>query len=707
MTTVLIVAAAAPKQPAVLVEALERFRSRGARVTVACFFDAEELPVDPALAEVRSFVVPADKRDARMRRALGRAQANRKIWLHAQRHAWLRQRFRSADLLVALDPRSVHTVWEMAQRNTRAGAHYGLVPAQRALDAPRAEPVGKRLERQVAAAAGIGTRGAKRAAVETVRTTVQKATGQRIMSNPAGAWFWSRAVAAPRVPDRLRSKLAVRLHDSAVKAGRPAVAARTAAAAVSRINSAATRADVLTKAAQSELALGHVPSGLHDAIRAQLALADARLAKDPKKAAAAVSRAWSLASNRVLHFDRLSSPMSDDPGAFLAPFRESTAARKLSEPRGRLAPAAPAPTDRPLRLLVTTLINDNFLQEILERYRAMPNVEVRFLDLYEDPVTRPLALSGSTVMEHLLGAESTYGAKIEEWLRPHLDWADTVFVDWCQATAALFTLHDPGTARIIVRLHSFEAFNFWPHLVDFSRVDDVVFVSEHLRDLSTAVLPQLNGERAPRLWVVDNAMDLQRYPRAKPADARFTLGLVGYSSVAKDPRWAIDVLRKLREHDERYRLTLIGSNFNNRTSKPAKDYGRLLAKDLAELEPLGAVRRYGQTDDVPGALQEVGVILSTSVRESFHCGLVEGAASGAVPVVRDWPFFAGKPHGARTLFPADWMAGTPAEAAERILAVTATEQAWAEAGRAASEHVLKTWDWAVTQADYDRLLLGD
>ncbi|MEE3920635.1 glycosyltransferase [Micromonospora sp. BRA006-A] len=177
--------------------------------------------------------------------------------------------------------------------------------------------------------------------------------------------------------------------------------------------------------------------------------------------------------------------------------------------------------------------------------------------------------------------------------------------------------------------------------------------------------------------------------------------------MAKDPRWAIDVLRKLREHDERANLTLIGSNFNNRTSKPAKDYGRLLAKDLAELEPLGAVRRYGQTDDVPGALQEVGVILSTSVRESFHCGLVEGAASGAVPVVRDWPFFAGKPHGARTLFPADWMADTPAEAAERILAVTATEQAWAEAGRAASEHVLKTWDWAVTQADYDRLLLGD
>jgi glycosyltransferase involved in cell wall biosynthesis len=705
VTTVLIVASTAPKQQAVLVEALERFRAKGAIVTVACFFDPEKLVFDQALAEVRSFVVPVEERDARFRKALAWAQTNRKMWLHARRSAWLRQRYRKADLLVALDAGAVHTVWEMAQRNTRAGAYYGLVPAQRAHDAARTVPISKRLERRVTATAGIGVRGARRAAVQTVRTTLRKATGRRVMRNPATAWFWAQAMAAPRVPDRFRSKLAVRLHDSAVRAGRPAVAARVASAAVHRIGSASTRADVLTKMAQSELALGHVPVGLRDAIQAQLALADSLLPTNPTRAAAAVSKAWSLASNRVLHFDRLSSPLIEDPAAFLAPFRESCAARKLSEPRGRLTPAAPAPTDRPLRLLVTTFINDNFLGEILDHYRAMPNVEVRFLDLNEDPVTRPLARTGSSVIEHLLAGESSYGAKIETWLRPYLDWADTVFVDWCQVTAALFTLNDPGTARIIIRLHSFEAYNFWPHLVDFSRVDDVVFVSDHMRDLCTVVLPRLTEAGGPRLWVIDNAMDLQRFPRSKSADARFNLGLVGFSAVAKDPRWAIEVLRGLRERDERYRLTLIGSNFNSRPTKAAKDYGKLFNRDLAELEPLGAVRRYGQTDDVPAALQEVGVILSTSVRESFHCGLVEGAASGAVPVVRDWPFFAGKPHGARTLFPADWVVATPEEAVERILTVTATEEQWRDAGRAASEHALKTWDWTVTQSEYDRLLL--
>ncbi|SDZ37975.1 Glycosyltransferase involved in cell wall bisynthesis [Micromonospora pattaloongensis] len=706
MTNVLIVASVPPPQPAILTDALERFKAKGASVSVACFANVEDMSVDPALAEVRGFAVAPEAITGRLRDALRRAPQNRRMWLHARRDGWLRRRAAEADVLVALDARAVHTVWELAQRNTRASACHGLVPALKEFDARRTPTPGTVLERQVAATASIGARGARRLAVRAAKTTLKKATGQKVVANPAGAWLWTRAVSAPRIPDGLRSRLTLRVYGSAVRAGRPATAARASAAAIGRIKDPQTRADLLTKQAQTELGLGRVPAGLHDAITAQLDLADLRLRKrDPKKAAFALSNAFSLASNRVLHFDRLSSPLTDDPAGYLAPFRDSVAAKKLAEPRGRATPAAPIPTDRPMRLLLTTLINDNFLREIRERYEAMPNVEVRFLDLDDDPAGRVLARSGSSVFEHILSGRSAYGDKIEQWLRPHLDWADTVFIDWCQATAALFTLHDPGTARIIVRLHSFEAFNFWPHLVDFSRVDDVVFVSDHLRDLSTAVLPQLTGEAAPRLWVVDNAMDLQRYPRPKPAEARFNLGLVGVGSVAKDPRWAIEVLRRLRRHDERYQLLLIGSDLNARTSAAAKQYANQLQRDLDELEPSGAVQRRGQTDDVPGALTEVGVILSSSVRESFHCGLVEGAASGAVPIVRDWPFFAGKPHGARTLFPADWVVADPDEAAERILAATATEESWRETGRAASEHALKTWDWSITQHDFDRLLL--
>jgi glycosyltransferase involved in cell wall biosynthesis len=293
---------------------------------------------------------------------------------------------------------------------------------------------------------------------------------------------------------------------------------------------------------------------------------------------------------------------------------------------------------------------------------------------------------------------------LERVLRPHLDWADVVFMDWCKAGAALLTRIDPGTTRVMIRLHSQEVFTDWPYLVDWSRVDDLIFVSDHLRDYTRAAVPSVTAPGGPRLSVLPNAMDLRPYARPKPADARFTVGLVGFSAIAKDPRWAIEVLRRLRRQDPRYRLLLIGGDVRGRVSAAAGRYDRAYRRDLAELEPAGAVRRYGPTDDVPAALTGVGTILSSSVRESFHCGLFEGAASGAVPVVRDWPFFPGA---ALRMFPADWVVTSPDQAADRILAVTGSEPTWRAAGAAAAAEVLDRWDWPVIAAAYDEAIGGE
>ena len=135
---------------------------------------------------------------------------------------------------------------------------------------------------------------------------------------------------------------------------------------------------------------------------------------------------------------------------------------------------------------------------------------------------------------------------MREWFAPQLEWADTVFVDWCLGHAAMLATVDPGTTRIIVRLHSYEAFTVFPHMLDLSRVDDLVFVSEPLRDFAMDVVPRLREPGAPRTPVLTNAVRLDRYRRPKSPDARFTLGLVGLSAVAKDPRWAFEVLRELR-----------------------------------------------------------------------------------------------------------------------------------------------------------------
>ncbi|MEU0129753.1 hypothetical protein [Streptomyces sp. NPDC006289] len=486
----------------------------------------------------------------------------------------------------------------------------------------------------------------------------------------------------------------------------PVLAERVLGVASHRIQDSRTRADVLTEAAEARLGLGYPPRHLTQAYAAELVCADEHHKAGRRKAAAAsAAKALILAFHRVAHLDGTTSPLATDPARFTAPMRRSRTLRALRAPRGRSAPAAVPPEGRPLRLLFVHSGNDNFLPTVMDRYRQRPDTEVRVLNTAADPVTAPLAKGMGRMIACGLGVRSGgYADRTEEALRPHLDWADVVFVDWCTAAAAFLTLVDPGTARVVVRLHSFEAFSYWPHLVDFSRVDDLVFVSEHLRDLAVATLPRLREPDAPATHVIDNAVDLTRFALPKKPEARFTLGLVGVGQVAKDPRWALEVLRVLRRKDDRYRLRLIGGPMNPDAGPALARYHAAYAEELAPLVAAGAVHMSGHTDDVPAELTEVGLILSTSIRESWHLGLVEGAASGAVPVVRDWPFFADKPHGAHSLFPRDWVVSTPEEAAERILAVNDTEESWLKAGHEASEVAISSWDWGTVGPLYDQLL---
>jgi glycosyltransferase involved in cell wall biosynthesis len=353
-----------------------------------------------------------------------------------------------------------------------------------------------------------------------------------------------------------------------------------------------------------------------------------------------------------------------------------------------------------VRLLVATRINADFLGEIRAHFGSHDGFEMRFVDFADVHELDRFAKNPDKIVFQALAGKPGLPKVAEAAFREHLDWADVVFVEWCTALAALLTQADPRDTRVVVRMHSYEAFTLWPHLMDFSRVDDLVFVSEHLRDLAVAAIPGLQQEDRPRLHVVANAMELQRFVRPKTSDdVRFTLGVIGASKMVKDPRWAIDVVRELRRHDERYRLVLVRGKLQDQ-SAPAQAYAADLRRDLAELEPSGAVQVLGHTDDVPAVLEGIGVALSSSVRESFHMGLVEAVASGALPVVRDWPFFPGA---ARELFPADWVVDTPGHAAERILALTQDAEVWRPAAAEASRHVRERWDWPVVRTSFEEL----
>ena len=485
----------------------------------------------------------------------------------------------------------------------------------------------------------------------------------------------------------------------------PQAAERLAGDAAARIKAAEPRAELLGGVARWCLERGIGSSLVLPAYEALLQVADADFESGRHKdAAASFAAALRLFSHRVLHFDSLRSPLADDPVGFSAPLRVSRVAAAMRAPRGRSTTGSSSPgsstVERPARLLVATRINADFLGEIRKHFDDHPRFDMRFVDFQEVHELDRFAKNPERIVFQTLAGKPGIRRTTEEAFREHLDWADVVFVEWCTALAALLTQVDPSDTRVVVRMHSYEAFTLWPHLMDFSRVDDLVFVSDHLRDLAVAAIPGLQEEDAPSLHVIANAMELQRFVRPKRGDdTRFTLGVIGASKMVKDSRWAVEVVRQLRRYDERYRLVLVRGTLQDPTPA-AQTYAEALQCDLDELVPSGAVRVLGHTDDVPAVLQEIGVVLSSSVRESFHMGLVEAVASGALPVVRDWPFFPGA---ARQLFPDEWVVDSPRRAAERILALASDADAWREAAGEAARYVLERWDWPIVRRGFEDL----
>lgn len=539
------------------------------------------------------------------------------------------------------------------------------------------------------------------------RSTAERLLDSRIIGTQRGrrallATWRARTHLPGRDADLVR--VALGLGRRLTRKGHPLEAIAVYSAAEAVISDADQGLLLVVQRSALELRLGHIPSDLWQRIADLLHAADRSLAAGLHTAAGSrLQEAFNLAFHRALHFEDQPSPLAIDPDIFLAPFRASKAFGDLVRPSGLTRPSRPPVTGRPRRLLVTTFMNWNFVGEIVKDYGATDGVEVRTLDL-RDMVDGPWrAQPVDLVQRRLRQAHGIDDVLPPPEVREAFDWADTVFVEWGHRALPWVSLLADLEARVVARVHSYEAFTPMPMHTDWSGVDDLVFVSPHIRALVVASVPALAG--GPRLHTIPNRNLLGTFERPKHPGSEHTLGLVGWNNVTKDPQWALDLLESLREHDDRWRLRLIGDPFpmSNLTG-PSMAYRDELN---ARIHALGdAVERPGFTTDVPEALRHVGVIVSSSRREGTHEGMLQGVASGAFPVVRNWPYVA-RWGGASTIVPDEWIVETAQEGARMLLKAAEDDATFAERRRAMAEWTIARYDWSVVRPQLDALLLTD
>ena len=245
-------------------------------------------------------------------------------------------------------------------------------------------------------------------------------------------------------------------------------------------------------------------------------------------------------------------------------------------------------------------------------------------------------------------------------------WCDVLWLEWCWDHAVWATREGLTAGRpTIVRLHSVEVLGTgYPARVDWSRIDRLVTVGE---DIAQVIRDQVPGA-VP--IVIPNGVDRARF-RAGVADPA-QVAWVGHIEPKKNPMLLLQIAARLRATH----VFHVAGPFTDLRTR------RYVLHLAAALGLAGTLRLHGPVADMPGFLAGKGVILSTSMYESFGLNIAEGMSCGLAPVVHDFP-------GADSLWPAEALFASVDDAVALIRAAQPGQHWRAWAGRYGLEHQIE------------------
>jgi len=284
--------------------------------------------------------------------------------------------------------------------------------------------------------------------------------------------------------------------------------------------------------------------------------------------------------------------------------------------------------------------------------------DLKFIDrLFEE-----FSIQGYTVLLDKWGGHNQHDEATSNEL---LDKADIIICEWCLGNAVWYSRNKRPGQKLIVRFIEQERYTDFPRRVIMDKVDKMIFVGSHVK---RETIPRFGWESWPRekFTLMPVYVDVSAFNLPKESDVRFNIGICGFVPQRKRLDRAIDIIEKLRQEDERFRLYAKG--------KMPQDYPWMRGRHEEMQYYERVMDRINTSDLLKDALcfdgwgvdmpyqwyQKIGFILSVSDLEGFHLSVVEGAASKAIPILMRW-------EGAQEIYPEDWSYDTVDEAARAIL----------------------------------------
>jgi glycosyltransferase involved in cell wall biosynthesis/phospholipid N-methyltransferase len=230
-----------------------------------------------------------------------------------------------------------------------------------------------------------------------------------------------------------------------------------------------------------------------------------------------------------------------------------------------------------------------------------------------------------------------------------MKWADICWFEWCDELIIYGSrLKKNIHKKIICRLHSYEAFTPYINQVNWTNVDKIVFVSQHIKDY---VLDQEKSIDAEKAVVIANGVKVENYIFRNRCKG-YKIAYVGYINAKKGPMLLLHAFKALFDTDNRYKLYIAGEFQDSR-------YVLYFKQMIKEMGLENNIFFDGWQENVDSWLEDKNYIISTSVLESQHLSIMEAMAKGIKPIIHNFV-------GARTIYDDKYIWNTISEFISKI-----------------------------------------
>ena len=236
-----------------------------------------------------------------------------------------------------------------------------------------------------------------------------------------------------------------------------------------------------------------------------------------------------------------------------------------------------------------------------------------------------LKLDNNEVREFVIGSAQS--------MLELMDWADLAWFEWCDNLLIEATKY-PKKCPMVCRLHSYEAFTDMPVRVDWSKVDQLIFVNRSVEEL---VRPLIVNS-VP--WtVIHNGVDSNKFQIPLEKKYGKKIASVGFINYKKNPTLMLYCFKKIHEYDPEYTFHIAGAHQDARI--------KLYFDHFLQENPL-PITFYGWVNDMPKWYADKDYVISTSLFESFHYSIAEGMACGLLPLIHNW-------YGVKYIYPTEYL----------------------------------------------------